>query len=126
VSWVVDTSALLAVINRERGAEIVDPLLFGAAISTVNLSEAVAKLTERGLPLDEVRDTLGMTGLIRHAFDERAAYEAGMLRPLTRASGLSFADRACLALARLTTLPVLTADRRWATIDLGIEVRVFR
>lgn len=49
-----------------------------------------------------------------------------MLRPLTKASGLSLADRACLALAKRLDIPALTADRDWADLNLGIAVQLIR
>ncbi len=39
---------------------------------------------------------------------------------------LSMGDRACLGLALATGLPVVTADRAWRKLDLGIEVRTLR
>ncbi|HET6467681.1 MAG TPA: type II toxin-antitoxin system VapC family toxin [Geminicoccaceae bacterium] len=126
MSFAVDASALLAVFNRERGVEVVAPLLPGAAISAVNLSEAITKLIERGMPEGEIRALVGRTTLQIHPFDAPAAFEAAALRPPTRALGLSFADRACLALARSLALPALTGDRTWAKLELGIEIRVFR
>jgi len=47
----------------------------------------------------------------------------------TRRAGLSFVDRACLALARRLGVPVLTTDRSWARLDVGatgVEVRMIR
>jgi PIN domain nuclease of toxin-antitoxin system len=44
----------------------------------------------------------------------------------TRGLGLSLADRACLALAIERGAAVLTADRTWAELDLGIEIRLVR
>jgi len=38
----------------------------------------------------------------------------------------SLGDRVCLALARRRGLPVLTTDKPWADLDLGIEVRLIR
>jgi PIN domain nuclease of toxin-antitoxin system len=49
-----------------------------------------------------------------------------LLRPLTKASGLSLADRACLALAKRLDIPALTADRDWADLNLGIAVQLIR
>lgn len=46
--------------------------------------------------------------------------------PLTRRAGLSFGDRACLALGRRLGKVVLTAERRWATVDVGIQVQLPR
>ncbi len=39
---VLDASAILAVLNNERGAETVLPLLRGASVSAVNYGEGVA------------------------------------------------------------------------------------
>ena len=40
--------------------------------------------------------------------------------------GLSLGDRACLALASLTGRIVVTADRVWPELDLGIDIRLIR
>lgn len=48
------------------------------------------------------------------------------LRPLTKVAGLSLGDRACLALGLRLGLPVLTTDREWQGLDLGVEVRAAR
>jgi ribonuclease VapC len=40
--------------------------------------------------------------------------------------GLSLGDRACLALAMELKLPVVTADRAWIDLDLGIDICVIR
>jgi PIN domain nuclease of toxin-antitoxin system len=60
------------------------------------------------------------------SFDREQAYEAGLLRPLTRGAGLSLGDRACLALARRLGLPAFTADRSLEGLGVGIEVQVIR
>jgi ribonuclease VapC len=48
---VIDASALLALLQDENGADaVVEAIADGAAISTVNLSEVLAKLAEHGQP----------------------------------------------------------------------------
>ena len=47
---VLDASAMLAFLNEEPGSEVVASYLDKAAMSTINLSEVVAKLTERDTP----------------------------------------------------------------------------
>jgi PIN domain nuclease of toxin-antitoxin system len=126
MTFAVDASALLAVFNRERGAEVVVPLLPGAAISAVNPCEAVTKLVERRTPEDEIRALVGQTALEIHPFDEPAAFRAAALRPLTRTAGLSLGDRACLALGIALAATVLTTDRTWARLNLGVRVQVVR
>jgi ribonuclease VapC len=59
-------------------------------------------------------------------FDVPQAKVAGDLRRLTRIQGLSLGDRACLALAQALGLPAMTADRAWAGLEVGIEIRTIR
>jgi PIN domain nuclease of toxin-antitoxin system len=39
---------------------------------------------------------------------------------------LSLADRACLALAEREGVPAVTADKKWAMLDIGIKVSLIR
>jgi PIN domain nuclease of toxin-antitoxin system len=48
------------------------------------------------------------------------------MREKTRSGGLSLADKACLALGRATGLAVLTADKVWMELGLGLEIRLIR
>lgn len=123
---VLDASALLALLNAEPGSEKVEAAIPGAVIGTVNLSEVVSKLTESGMPEEAVREALGEMAVELLAFETATAYQAGFLRRATRHLGLSFGDRACLALGRQLGLPVLTADRNWKALDLGVEVQLIR
>ena len=125
---VLDASAVLAMLHRERGADLVAQAVSdGASISAVNLSEVIAKLADRSMPANEIREALVPLGLDVASFDADEAFAAGLLRPSTRARGLSFGDRACLALGLRTGLPVLTADRHWADLKIdGIEIELIR
>ncbi len=125
-SYVLDASALLALLNNEPGAEQVAAILTETVISSINLSEVVAKLADAGRSETEIREFLGALELEVIHFDTEMAYCAGMLRPLTRHLGLSLGDRACLALGQVLGLPVITADRTWGNLDIGIEVQVLR
>jgi ribonuclease VapC len=123
---VLDASALLAVLRTEPGAERVEPYLEGARIGAVNLSEVVAKLIDDGVPEAEIHRAIGRLELDVHAFDAQHAYVAGILRRSTRAFGLSFGDRACLALVQSLGTLALTADRSWSRLDFGIAIEVIR
>lgn len=107
---VLDASALLALLNAEPGSRAVEENLSGAAVSAVNLSEVIAKLSERGMPEAAIRTALEGLGLDVRPFDTAMAYSAGTLRAATRGLGLSLGDRACLALG--ATLNGARADRR--------------
>jgi PIN domain nuclease of toxin-antitoxin system len=123
---VLDASALLALLNAESGSQAVAERLSEAAVSAVNLSEVVAKLSERGIPESEIRSALDGLGLEIIAFDETMAYRAGLLRRATRSVGLSLGDRACLALALQLEAPAFTTDRSWKTLRIGVKVRAIR
>jgi PIN domain nuclease of toxin-antitoxin system len=123
---VLDASALLALLNRETGAEQVEASLGDACIGAVNLSECLARLADSGVPEKTAWEIVSSLELEVVPFNAGHAREAARLKPLTRKQGLSLGDRACLALARLTKRPVLTADRSWKTLDVDVQVRVIR
>jgi ribonuclease VapC len=123
---VLDASALIALLREEPGATAVEALLDSAAISAVNLSEVQAKLVERGTPAASAWSWLIDLDLEVVDFDLSQARIAGDLRALTRRRGLSFADRACLALAQVLERPAVTADRAWADLEVGVEIRMMR
>jgi PIN domain nuclease of toxin-antitoxin system len=123
---VLDASALLALLNRESGHEEIAEVIRDAAISAVNLSEVAAKLADRGMPGEAIREALEGLALEIHDFSQELAYQAGLLHPLTTSKGLSLGDRACLALGQQLNLLVLTTDQVWEELDLGVEVRLVR
>ena len=123
---VLDASALLALLNAEPGSEAVEQELADAVISAVNLAEVVGKLAEKGMPENTIRATLAPLALPVHVLDEDLAWEAGLLRPHTKSRGLSLGDRACLALGKQLGSPVLTADRTWTKLNIGVSVRTVR
>lgn len=126
MTHVLDASALMALVNDEPGGQQVAECIGLAFMGTVNLSEVVAKLVERGLDFREMQGDLADSGLTLVPFEPVDAYAAGALRHSTRRLGLSFGDRACLALAKRLDRPVLTADRTWAKLELGIVIEVIR
>lgn len=123
---VLDSSALLCVLNGEAGAERVAQVLPSAVIGAANLAEVVTKLRERGLSVEEVDEVLGGLHLDVRPFTPAQAYATGHLTPATRALGLSLGDRACLALAAELGVPALTADQAWSGTDVGVKVDVIR
>lgn len=123
---VIDASAVMAVLRNETGADRVESYLADGVISAVNVAEVVSRLIDFGAAPDiALRALCGLRVSIL-PFDTATALEAGVLRQSTRVRGLSPGDRACIATARLLGTPVVTADRAWATLDLGVEVVLIR
>ena len=124
---VLDASALMAVLTREPGAEMLTPQLMStAATSTVNLAEVHGKLIDRGFSPDDA--WIATNGAIHEAvaFTAEHAKTAGDLISQTRSLGLSLGDRACLALGIALSAPVYTADRAWKNLRLGIRIHLIR
>jgi ribonuclease VapC len=128
---VIDASALLALLQDENGADgVVEAIAAGAAISTVNLSEVLAKLAEHGQPAVVALGSIheAAEGALQiEPFTEDDAAQAADLRPQSKAQGLSFGDRACLALATRFEVPAVTADRNWQNLpDVSVAVKLIR
>ncbi len=129
---VLDASALLAYLNDEAGAQVVeDALAQGSAISAVNMAEVLSKLTEIGEEPDEVTEELQRRGLLggKLAVFPLTADDAVVIANLhrrTKAHGLSLGDRACLGLALRLRLPAVTADRAWLRLKVAVKVEAIR
>lgn len=124
---VLDASAILAFLQREKGADIVEGLLPDAAVSANNLAEVVAKLVDHGVPIDDIEQIIAAFDFSIIDVSKDDAVANGLLRAATRKAGLSLGDRSCLALAQRLALPVLTTDRAWGEIPgLPVEVRLLR
>lgn len=126
MSCVLDASALLAWANDEAGGEAVFEYIATAEISTVNFSEVLQKAASRGVAAAGLATDLLALGLQLRPFSVRHAELAAGLWPHTQKLGLSLADRACLALGLDRNLPVITADRQWSGLDLGIAIELIR
>ena len=111
--YALDSSALLALINLEPGAELVAALREQSCLSTVNLAEMTTKLVDWGVDASELNTTLAEGKVEIVPFTESQARLAGELRRQTRSRGLSLGDRACLALAQERGLTAVTADAAW-------------
>lgn len=125
----LDSSALLAPLLGETGGEVVSAAAASSdavMMSAVNFAETIEILgRRRGLSAEEAREDLLKLDLTVLPFGQGEAAQTGALLRLHRGP-LSLGDCACIATARCHRLPVLTADRAWASLDFGIEVRLIR
>lgn len=120
---VLDASALLAFLGDAVGAgQVEDVLTSGmASCSAVNWSEVLQKVKAAGADADIAEALLDGYGLrIRDATLADARVAAASWR---RGSGLSLADRFCLALATRLDAVALTADSAWGASDRIRQLR---
>jgi ribonuclease VapC len=125
---ILDASALIALLQSEKGAKIVADEVQGAAISAINLGEAAQRQYRDGKTRAEFEAMATAFELNVIPVDGALALDAAEIREIARAKGLSQADCICLALAKQMEVAAMTADQKWLEIAgaVGVEVRVVR
>lgn len=123
---VLDSSAVIALVRREHGWERVQAALERSVISAVNLAESMTKLIRQGGESRLVERLLKALDLEVLPWDEELAWASRDLCPLAWTHGISFADRACLTLARHLNLTALTGDAAWKKTNHAARVALFR
>ena len=120
---VFDASALLAYLQGEQGAGVVESALAagGGACGAANWSEVAQKVLahDRDWPLARAL-LLSYEVEVRAVTAEDAERGAARWR---RGQGLSLADRLCLALGDRLDSEVLTADGSWGTDGRVRQIR---
>ena len=125
---IFDSSAVLAVIFQEPGADAAAKLMNqeNSVISSVNLAEVVGRLLDEGRSTAEVSNLCDELPLAVVPLSRVHATAAGRLKPATRTRGLSLGDRCCLALASdHPAATVVTSDRPWAGLP-GFNITLIR
>lgn len=126
---VLDASAVMAWLQEEQGAELVNGYLPVAYVSTVNLSEVLQKsaIAGVGVSVSSLTGDLASLGMTFVDFGSDEADVAAQMWPVAAPLGMGIADRACLATAVVLGVPALTADRLWKRVEWdGLTVEVIR
>ncbi|MGH8960761.1 MAG: type II toxin-antitoxin system VapC family toxin [Jatrophihabitantaceae bacterium] len=117
-----DASALLCFIQGEHGADVVErELLRGGRCSAANWSEVAQKILSHAKDWELTRGLLLSYGLAVEPV--RADDAEGAARLWRKGSGLSLADRLCLATGHRLKATVWTADTAWGSTKSVRQVR---
>jgi len=126
-SIVFDASAILALLRDEPGADVVAQYIGDGLISAVNFQEVIKGLLRREVPIDAALAMMDALHLDVRPHGRDDAIAAAKLYPATKEFGSGLGDRTCMALAIAEGLPVLTADREWAKIEIpGLTLSLAR
>ena len=123
---VFDSSAIIALLELEEGWEIVSDHLNNAIVSTINLAEVMTVMSRKTVGVDVAGEAMKLLqNVFPHIvdFNQEQAVITASLDSATKEYGLSLGDRACLALAKSKNLPVLTADKVWEKLKIGVEIK---
>jgi PIN domain nuclease of toxin-antitoxin system len=122
----LDTSAIIALLRKEPGYEILEDLIANSSISSVNLSELVAVLARSGITETEIDEII--TDLVPEIipFSENLAIQAGKLTNQTKGLGLSLGDRACIATGIHHNMTIYTTDKIWQELKAPADIILVR
>jgi PIN domain nuclease of toxin-antitoxin system len=124
---VLDASAILALLQHERGAErLTGEILDRAVASSVNLAEVQSKMVKGGFSPGEAWQLAVSTVKLVIPFAAEHARAAGSLITSTEKYGLSLGDRSCLALAIELQAPIYTTEQIWKNLKVGVPIYVIR
>ena len=125
---VIDSSAVLAVLRNEKGADVAIDMMQHGVISAINLGEVVQVQLRDGISRTEIEQAMDEWDIPVVNVDAELAYMAAEMRATALVKGMSQADCICLALAKREGVAALTGDRKWAGIAdaIGVEVRLIR
>jgi PIN domain nuclease of toxin-antitoxin system len=126
--FVLDASALVAMLRDEPGARKVADAIADARMSVFNYAEVVSYFIYAGMDQYDIDAMLDPLPVELVPADKDLARLAGHLRGPTARAGLSLGDRFCLALAKRKGLPAWTADQEWKRVAgaVGVEVVTIR
>jgi PIN domain nuclease of toxin-antitoxin system len=117
-----DSSALLAFLQGEAGADVVEKaLLAGGACGAANWSETAQKTRQRGGDWSLARGLLESYGLSVEPVHAGDAVRAALL--WESGSPLSLGDRLCLAQGERLDATIWTADSAWGSSGSIRQVR---
>lgn len=123
---ILDSSAILAFINQEKGSEIVEKYLPNALMSSVNIAEVIAVLYLIDIPENIITKIIDDLNIEVINFDQQQALQTGFLRKTTKNVGLSLGDRACISVATIKKLTIVTADKVWTELGLINNIVLIR
>lgn len=125
---------MLADLQDQPGSEMVHGVLAESVMSSVNWAEVIQKSMAAGVEVEGMLDDLQALGLRVEPFTPEDGELTGRLWEQTKQAGLSLGDslrdgiaeRACLSLGLRLGVAVLTSDRAWLNLDLGLGIRAVR
>lgn len=124
---IFDSSALIALLAKEKGFEVIKRHLRNAIISSVNIAEVYKYCVDKqNLTIEECKSMMKISGIKIIDFNDEQALVSADIYPKTKEYGLSLGDRACISLAIIMNSCILTCDKIWEKVDLGVQYIIVR
>lgn len=132
---VLDASAVLAWLMRERGKETIDRVLAFGVVPSSALVEALYRAVERGHTMSgkDLHQALLVAGIEVEPVTEADAVRAGELIAWSRMHdadrlqrSLSLGDGLCIAVAERLELTITGGDEYWESVPMRVDYAPFR
>ena len=126
--FILDASALIALLSKEPGSAQVIEVLPHSIMSAVNIAEVAKFLKEKNNLADiQIRNTIYSLIYQIFPFDDKLAFLTAEILEKTKSFGLSLGDRCCIALGISTQYTIYTADKAWANLDIpNLKIHLIR
>jgi PIN domain nuclease of toxin-antitoxin system len=125
--YLLDASALLALIHNEPGAEQVLAIIDDCEIHAVNLAEVMRKLVSVGKTVEEVIAYIEALNLdVIENLSVPQVRKLAELTPQAKRLGLSLGDCVCLTIAAWMGMTAVTTDRCWSEGAFNVLVLQIR
>jgi ribonuclease VapC len=126
VPYVIDSSAILAVLYDERGAEKAAVLALGGMISSVIFAEIIMKCAIKQFPIKTATSFIEQYQIEIQPLTASTAKNAGVLKLNKQFWSLSLADCICITMAIEKSATLVTADRAWLDLNLPCPIELIR
>jgi ribonuclease VapC len=114
-------------MRSEPGSDKIAAISHRSTISSVNLTESIHKVVQKGSARRIVEQLFRELRLNVVEWSEDLSYSSAEFAMFGRSHGLSLGDRACLTLARNLHATAVTSDRAWRQVPgLGVALQIFR
>lgn len=136
---VLDASALIALLRREKGWQAVEKIIESgnAVTSPTGLAETfdICRNRKTGMSHTEIWEALSLIGLRVEPIIEQDAAEMAFLleqadsvsKTKKNSGSLSLGDAVCLALGRRLGAVIVASDNFWEILDIpGVQIVPFR
>jgi len=127
---VLDASALLAYIKDEKGANSIKQIINNSIMNSINVTEAIIALG-RIHPdrLPHYNNIINQIVINIYESDSELSFLVSeIIVKYRKEHNISLGDGYCLALGKLLSLPVYTADTAWSGLEskLNLEIKYIR
>ncbi|MBL8891570.1 MAG: PIN domain-containing protein [Planctomycetaceae bacterium] len=123
--YVLDHSAITAVLRREPGHEKILPHLFGSMVSALTIAELLTTAASNGADLETSFESLKRLKLEIVAFTDAHAVRLANLVNSPKTSTLSQSELFVICLAMEKKATIVTTNRVLSSMALPVKIKQF-